>query len=175
MVKTMTNPMKNPITDEMVEDPQAYVDSLAESYRTVRTEIYQAGQDEAEIIAAMDNLAGESDKELGTFTLKGVVNDATGKQTVIKLERRQNISYPREKGAEHPLRKLMNVFDQILSRIVNVDYKERGAKIQRLIDRVAEGGPHTEEEGMLVAELIKVRVTKAGKPSIEIAEKKVDG
>ena len=143
---------------------ETYVQALADEYVRIKKEMFTLSQQEKEVISAVESEIDESNTDK-TVTLEGESDN-------IKVERRENISYPRERGETHPLRLLMSIFDEILEDKVNVTYEESGNKIGELMDRVVKGKPHTEEEGLLAAELEKVRVVKRGKPGISIVSRK---
>lgn len=95
-----------------------------------------------------------------------------GKEHKAKLNRRVNVSYPRPKGADHPLADLLEDFSDILANKVRIELKESGAKIENLLDKYPNISEDTlEDEVMTVEELLvlklqKSRAVSVGKPSV---------
>jgi len=142
-----------------------YIQALIDEYVAVKKELYTVQQKEKDLIKFMvAEIDGENDAAK-TITLKGVKDN-------LKIERRHNVSYPKDKNEEHPLRKLLEVYDDLLGSKLRVVYEESGGEVSDLIARVERGLPHTEEERMLVEELKKVRSVKEGKPGISVVERR---
>lgn len=155
--------MQNPLTEKEYETKQEYVESLAESYRKLAKQKYQQAQQEAELIKAIDEAAGQGDVVKGKITLAGMKHD-------IVLTRKVNVSYPRPRGAEHPLRQLLGDFEE-LAPLISVDYKERGTQVEKLLVKMRVGEISDEIMLQLAQALAKVRQEKPGKPGIEVKEK----
>lgn len=154
---------RNPVTDKEFTSHAEYVESLIESYKKVSKELNWAKTDEEKLVEALDKAAGETDRH------KGLVK-AEGTTQLAKVTRKQNVSYPKERGAEHPLRALMRKYPQ-LGEMVKAEYSEKGAAIADLIDRMHQHALTDPEDIALVDELLKVRTLKDGKPGIEIKDK----
>jgi hypothetical protein len=157
--------MKNPITlREFAEGEEAeYAQSLIDSWAHVQKEKYQTGEDEKLLLASLDLLAGEPEVKKGTLKIFGETH-------IAKITRKINANYPRERGAEHPLRKLLGTFEK-LANMISVEYKEKGSQIQALMDRLATGDLKLDDDAEIAEALATVRTEKAGKPSVAIQER----
>ena len=158
----ISGPFVHPVTGDTCDDRAEHCQGCIDTYK----ELLQTA---ATIHAQMDSLFSELLQHAETPDLdkpkKQVVNGVTDK---VLLEKRFNASYPRERGADHPLRQLLEVFPTLTS-MVNVDYKESGSKVEKLI-RAYEAGelkPNS-KEAILAEALEKVRESKEGKPKFEI-------
>jgi len=134
-----------------------YVDALITAWHKVQVRKHQVANAEAVVAAALDEAAGEQQVQVGAVRLHGTAE-------MVKVMRRQNVKYEKERGARHPLSVLMNRYSALLP-LVRVDYAESGEKLRKLLEKVS-AGQGTEEEAELAAELEKVRVTTPGKPGI---------
>jgi hypothetical protein len=155
--------MKNPITDQVYEDPHEFVESLIDSYMTNRRSKHQVDVDELEILSCLNKAAGFSEEVVGKFEAVGISQKAV-------VERKLNTTYEKERGDPHPLRKLLALFESLLEGKIRVDYKESGKKIQDFINRVSKSGVGSEEEMDLLEALQKVRRQTQGKPGITIKD-----
>lgn len=158
----------HPITSEEFADRPAYIQSLADSYAKAKKELYQWGQDEAKLVQALNDVVSEEVPALehGKHTLQGVTDE-------VVVQRKLNATYPKDKGADHPLRQLLPKFDD-LGNMIRIDYKESGNKIQGLVDRYYARDLRPNDNPDLAEELAKLRQTKAGKPTITIERKATD-
>jgi len=153
----------NPLTGDEYQDALEYVDALIAAWHKVQVRKHQVANAEAAVIAALDEAAGEQQTQTGVVRLHGTAE-------VVKLTRRQNVRYEKERGARHPLSVLMNRYSALLP-LVRVDYAESGEKLRKLLEKVS-AGQGTEEEAELAAELEKVRVTTPGKPGVSTEPRK---
>jgi hypothetical protein len=156
--------VKNPITGVEYETEQELIDSLAESYQKLKKDAFDLAQDEADILKVLDELAGQPKVTRGKIKLEGV-------QSVIRVERRENVSYPRDRGVEHPLRHLLTTFQAILAPMIAVEYKESGSAIEKLLQRAEHPGACSEFEQSLADALRSVREVKPGKIGVEVKSK----
>ena len=147
--------MKNPITGVEYQLEKKFVDSLAVSYLDLIREQAGINMDIQDVLTIIEDLAG-LDK------LKGIVN-VMGEKMGFKFTRKQNISYPRERGEEHPLKILMEEFTG-LEEMVKLEYKEKGVSIENLIKN--------QPELKSVIALKKVRVVNQGKSGVEVVDVK---
>jgi len=156
---------QNPVTKEEFDTKEAYVQSLIDSYQKAKREQYNWSEDEGKCLEALDAEVSLVDPNLK----KGRVKLAGTTQS-ITVERKLNASYPKDRGAEHPLRKLMPQFDE-LGKLVNVEYKEKGAQIQGLLDRLRDGKLRPDDNEELARALLEVRIEKPAKVSIKVEDR----
>lgn len=157
--------MKNPITEQEYTDSSEYVQSLINSYQEIERQQYQIGLDEKAILNALDEAAGMPNEVKGSFTVMGV------NQKVI-VKRSQNAKYIKDRGDTHPLRKLLDLYDDLLQPMIKVDYGEKGSEIEKFCERMAREGTGSETERELYNEILKVRVKTPAKLSVEVKELK---
>jgi len=155
---------RNPVTDKEFDSESEYVESLIESYKKVSKELNWAKTDEEKLVEALNESAGQTDKKKGLVRVEGTAQ-------VAKVTRKQNVGYEKERGAEHPLRKLLKKYPS-LGDMVKVEYSEKGSAIADLIDRMHQHALVDPDDIALVDEILKVRVLKDGKPGIAIEDKK---
>jgi len=155
--------LTNPLTGARFDLTEDYVESLIESLKTVRVEQARANHREATILTAMNDLVGEPDKTRGTL-------QADGRTHCIKVTRRENIKYAKERGAVHPLKLLLDG-NPDLEKMVRIDYSESGAKVRTFLENAdklpAEGN---ERIKAIAAEIRQTRIVTAGKVGIEIKD-----
>ena len=150
--------MKNPVTDQEYDNERAFVESIIDSYEANRIAAHNITVDENLLIQTLVDIIGETAES--STTLQG-----QSKEVIVK--KRVNVSYPKDRSEEHPLRKLLREHGSLLSEMIRVDYKESGAKIQKFMDRIiAKGGDP--EEVSLFNELTEHRVKNIGKPELKI-------
>jgi len=153
----------NPVTKEEFTSQEALVDSLAKTYVKTKKQMNDLVQDETDLVNLMNELV-LSTKTKGTVPLPG-------KMHMIKLVRKLNASYPRESGEEHPLRALLSVHTKLLGHMIAIEYKESGSKVDALLKLVDAGGG-SDEEKALAAAISASRITKSGKPGVQISDMK---
>ncbi len=156
----------NPVTNEEFDEIEPYVQSLVACYQKAKQEQYKWGQNESKVLNAWNTLADEIQPDLkkGKITL-------TGTASLVVVEKKVNASYPKDRGAEHPLRKLLPQHDAALRPMVKVDYKESGAQIQGLVDRCRAGKLRPDDNEELARALLEVRIEKPGKIGIKIEDR----
>lgn len=158
----INGPFVHPISGDAMVDRRQHCQSCINTYKELL-------QTQASIGAQLDKLFEELLRHAETpdqqKPKKQVVNGTTDR---VELEKRYNASYPRERGADHPLRQLLEVFPT-LTAMVNVDYKESGSKVEKLMAQYDAGElkPNT-KEAILAEALAKVRESKEGKPKFQI-------
>jgi hypothetical protein len=157
----MTEQLKNPVTDAEFKSFGEYIDSLTKSWQDLQIQQYQLDQSKAAILAVAVNAAKEAspDTVRGSVKLEGVV-------TQLKVVFKQSASYPRERGAVHPLRLLAQDFPE-LEDMIRVDIEESGSKIEKFLER----GDYDDHERELAEKLRDIRIVKDGKPSLEAVNK----
>jgi len=159
--------LMNPITEQTFEseNEEEYVESLIESYKDVKKKLYQLGQNESTLVGLFDGVAGEP------YTLRGtlVIN---GTKQRVKVVRKLNAKYAKQRGEEHPLRTLLPKFDK-LGGMIRLDYKESGSAIQALLDRLESGKLQLDDDEELAKALQAVRDVTAAKPSV-VVEDRID-
>lgn len=158
----------NPVTKEKFDELESYVQSLIVTYQKAKQQLYKWKQDEDGVIAALDELVSDVEPTL----TKGKVT-LTGMMETVTVERKVNASYPKDRGAEHPIRKLLPEFDASLAGMVKMEYKEAGAQIQDLLDRFRHKKLRPNDNEELARALLAVRTEKPGKPGIQI-EARID-
>ena len=155
--------MENPITGEKFKDQETCVQSLLDSLREVKIKQFQAGEAETKLLAALDVMAGEPTKTKGTLKLKGLTHEAT-------ITRRENVSYPKPRGEDHPLEVILDSnLGSLLKPMVRVKFEESGQKIAKFLENAKEYEDGLNEQ-LLVTELEAVRSVAASKIAIEIKE-----
>lgn len=158
----MTEVYKNEVTNEEHDSPQERVEAVLARLLHIKQEMWVWSKAEKECLEYLNNLAQHPEVTKGTVTLDGTKQRA-------KITRRVNVSYPKPRGEEHPLRKLMTEYPS-LGDMIRVDYKESGTKIEKLIDRVFSEKASPGDDIELATALKEVRVIKAGKPSIVVED-----
>lgn len=153
----------NPLTGAEFEDAVEYVDSLIASWHKLQLRKHQVAQADAALTEALDDAAGQRNVTKGLVKISGSLD-------TVKVTRKRNVKYEKERGARHPLAVLIQRYP-VLVPLIKVDYGESGEKVQALLDRVA-AGQGTDEEAEVAKELQKTRVTTPGKPGIELEARK---
>ena len=167
---------KNPVSEAEFTDSQEYTQSLIETYLRLEKDLWNANNELAEIIECLNEVAGEEEKQTGMVKAHGVKETA-------KLTRRVNVSYPKEREEEHPLKVAMNEYG--IDEMVSIVYQEKSkiAKLCRLFEDNSTDGVLNDnvdvvrtfgsvEEFNAARYLYGRRLVKAGKPKIEIVDKK---
>jgi len=154
----------NPITEITYTDKEMYIRSLIDSYLKIKIDQHNSNRLELLLVDAFTELATlvAPDVRKGKTVLMG------GDKTV-EIERKLNANYPKQRGAEHPLRKLMGMYDD-LGKMVRVEYKESGKQIQELVDRFRAGTLKPTDNADLAQSLLKIREEKQAKPTIKIKD-----
>lgn len=158
-----TNPDKytNPITGEAYSQRNEYVESLVEELVKLEKLKFQIGEIDEKLFDSIKTLAGN----------KKCVLDGTTR--CLKVTPRENVSYEKERGGEHPLRTLLGQYEVLLRNGVRAEYKEAGSVIEDLLAKHRDPSETlTEEELELVAKLEAVRKVKFGKPAVEVKDLK---
>lgn len=155
---------KNPITEEVLQSEEEFIQSIIDSYTKILIARHNLDQDEKEIIDVFHQLTGD---EKGSITFKGVEDS-------IRVKNRFYESYPKERNEEHPLAILMERYPIEMEEFVSVSYKERFAKVEKLLadyrnDRL------TGSKKKIADLMFKRRVVKQGKPEIEVKGGKGNG
>lgn len=149
----------------LLSKPRTELDRLALEYHSLKKRMAELSEKESEIVERLATLADEhlaskgQEKKEGTITLKGENWD-------VKVQKRINIRYPKERGAAHPLVEAVVKFNE-LNDMVNISASERGKDIQKMMDRVSTEGPQNDMEAHLAA----IREETQGKPGITVIEK----
>ena len=148
---------QNPLTTTFHSDQKRYVESLITSLVQVKKDLYTVEREEATLIDAILALTPEGK---GSHKIKGV-------DRYLKVKRRTNVSYPKQKGEPHPLEVLCIQYPA-LREIVRVSYAESGNAIQRFLD--ADPNELKPGDALLAIELCRCRETKEGKPEIGVGD-----
>ncbi len=156
---------QHPITAKKFESREEYVQALIESYIRIKQNKFQLASDETAVVEAMDKMAEAMEPGLSRGTIK-----IDGVTQVVKVGRKVNIKYKKARREEHPLRKLLTVFPELIP-MIRVAYEESGSAIQALMDRHAKGDYRLDDDSELATELAKVRVTTPAKPTISVEDR----
>lgn len=163
--KVPAHMLRNPVTGEIFQKEENYVQSLIDTYLEASQERIRQQATETQIVAAFNELAhAKFGKALrGSYQIDGRSNR-------VDITIRHNVTYKRNRGEDHPLRVLLKEFDKALGDLIKIDYEESGSKIEKLIERVKSGNVGPDDDPELVRRLLEVRVEKEGKPSIKIED-----
>ena len=137
------------------------IQQLIDDYQKATIDKFRAEEAEKQAIKAIEmHVEGFRDKN---FSLVGT-------EAVMKIRSRQSVTYPRSRGSQHPLEKIMEDHKDLES-LVRISYAESGSKIAKLLDQYEQPGHGglTQEQILLAEDLLKHRQTKPAKPNIEIA------
>jgi hypothetical protein len=156
---------KNPITEETFDDREKYVESLIKVFVKYKTKAYEHDQCLNTLVEAFNTVAEALEPGLKKGTIV-----VPGQSKTVKVTRKTNVTYSRSRGEQHPLRRLMEHFDE-LGALVKVDYKESGSALQALMDRHVAGEYRLDDDVELAMELAKVRIEKPAKPAIAIEDR----
>ena len=136
------------------------VQHLIGEYMNVQREKYQVAQAEDAIIS---EIVGLSD---GKGTLQGVTDS-------LKITPRENVTYAKSENGEPGLKHLAVEHPLLESAdLVRVDYKEKGSRISKLLDRYCNqtGAKITDNERRLAEALLALRIVNQGKPQIAVKD-----
>ena len=151
--------MLNPVTLEEFDDLDTLRVSLLQSYATVLADEARVKEGKALLVQAIVANSDEVDDAKMTFG------------DLIKIKRRFNASYPRERGSQHPLRTLLETFGEDLLELVSIDYKEGGAGIGKLIAKLEAGKlDKNSKEFLMASALNEARQVNEGTPELTITE-----
>lgn len=157
----------NPVTNEEFRDKEQYVESLCREYKSARAMIFAASINSDKVLACLEEEAYLIDPiRVGAVVVEGTKLNA-------KVTFKENVTYAKSRGDDHPLLKIVRVHDD-LGVMVRIEYKEKGSAIGDLIDRYKSGRLLKTDNAELAGALVEVRTIKKGKSSIEI-KGKVDG
>lgn len=165
--------LRNPVTGEISESQDDYVDDLVEIYYKLKREEHQVREEIRIITDIFEEMAdATSDKKLGRISILGSTFS-------VNVNKKQNVTYPRLRGADHPLKVLMQEFPEI-EGMVRTEYKESGTKIQKLLDAYPDLPEDKSELGAIdctndrklqvAVSLSEVREVNPAKSGIEIKE-----
>lgn len=122
-------------------------------------------REKARLAAQEEKMLTEIETAIGPDPGKGTVT-IEGEELQVKVRRRQNVTYDKERGAPHPLIALIKRFP-FLAKKCTIDVKEKGSQIEKLL--AAEDLKGAEKEAC--NEIQKLRLVKPGKSGIEIIKK----
>lgn len=152
---------KNLITGVEYNTANELVDSLAAEFAELLKKEAEIDLSKAEYVSAIDALAGNPSKTKGTITVDGT-------EYVFKVERRENVSYPRDRGQENPLADLVRKYD-LLGSMISIEIKEKGSEIEKLLAKYnSEPEELTVEQREVAAALTKIRQVKQGTPGVKV-------
>jgi hypothetical protein len=151
---TWTNPLTR--TEYVTEDE--FVDSLADSWRDIQIRKSELNVKEDAIREVLESMVDPSIAK-GTTTLNGSFFN-------VKLIRKLNVSYPRNRGEEHPLIRLSKTFP-LLKKMIRLTAEERGSSIDDLLSSKTP----TPEQEVLCREIAQLRTVKKGKSGIVVTER----
>ena len=137
----------------------AKVEAFIRAWAAATTEAFQANERATAALLALDEMAGEPDKQTGTLVLEGT-------EHVAKIERKVNVTYPRPRGQEHPLKALMEKYPALVP-LVKIEYDESGQKIAKLLADY-KAGSLSQEALAMAAAVSAARQVKPGKPGIKV-------
>lgn len=144
----------NPISNEEFDTKEELVESLSEEYCKVKAALFSATNREKQVLTLLDELAGMPEITKGKVTLQG-------KTVAVTLTRKENVSYPKDRGGEHPLRAILGQFPE-LGSMIRVSYAESGSKIAKLLEE--------EPESPLAQIISEARKTTSGKLGVQIQD-----
>ena len=151
---------ENPLTQMKYEKKEEFIESLADSWRKLEGEKYAIELDIKKIQDLILELVG---------TGKSASN-LSGLYQVVSVTNRFNVSYPSDRGEDHPLKKLLRDHPQI-EDMIRLEYMEAGNKIEKLLEAYRDG-KLGKEYHEVASQLDRVRTVKLGKPKIVIKDKK---
>jgi len=157
-----TNELGEPLIYNSQEE---YVEALCKAYIKTKKELWQWGEDERAVVSALTELAKE---ERPNVSRGSVVLDGTEHQVTVELK--TNATYKKERGKDHPLRKLLQQFDE-LGELVRMEWKESGSSIQHLMDRLSAGTLEPSDNEELAKALAEVRQEKPAKSGIKVEDR----
>ena len=156
--------LKNPVSEKIFDTREALVDDLCKAWNKLAKWRFELQQEEELLLSKMNEVCGETDKT------KGVVK-AFGDEFELKLTRRENNKYEKERGADHPLLVLSRTFAQA-KEFFALDIRERGGEVDQFLENVDSGLLNTPEAKMLAEQIKKVRSKSPGKPEVEVKVRK---
>jgi len=156
--------LKNPVSEKTFDTREALVDDLCKAWNKLARWKFELANEEEALLAKMNEVCGETDKT------KGVVK-AFGEEFELKLTRRENNKYEKERGAEHPLLVLSKTF-AMAKEFFATDVRERGGEVDQFLENVEKGLLNTPEAKMLAEQILKVRSKSPGKPEVEVKVRK---
>jgi hypothetical protein len=132
------------------------IDVLAEQYVQVVRALHELQEIEKSLVEQLDEKAGDEQKT------RGVVH-AEGEKFKVEVERRVNVTYPKDRGEEHPIKMLIDSFPNLTDLFsVTTQYKESGSAL----DKAIVAGKLTEDQVQAIGQF---RVVKKGKPKITVS------
>ena len=154
----------NPITSEVFVNREDFVDSLANSLNQLTIEKNQVALDEEDLLKALHKVCEMSD-DVGEVDV-----DLVGKQNLIKVSRGVNSTYPKERGQEHPLDKLIEKHPFLKQYVVH-DPREKGSELDKFIAN----SEHDSRENVQNArkDLLEKRVQKNQKIKVTVVVRPV--
>lgn len=95
------------------------------------------------------------------------VHHLHGDRFVLKITPKKNVSYPRPRGAQHPLEKLLQE-NPHLEQMVRISYDEKGKTIQKFLDDVRQGKITDQNLVDLAKKIEDAREVKWGTPTVSV-------
>jgi len=141
------------------------IQKLIDEYKQFQVDRYRLGLEEARILEAIDKLSENGPCD-GSITIDGIADS-------IKVNRRHNVRYDKERGAPHPLIAYREQFPEI-EAATNLDVKESGKKKAKLVfgTIVPQDAEQRSELDVAILEIRKIRLNSPGKLSLEIKDNK---
>lgn len=145
------------MTVENKEEMQEKVTELADKLTELEIAKFRLESKETKLIAEIVDLFKSAEKYPEH---PGQCKSLDDGNVQLKLTRRQNVRYQKERGEDHPLKKLIENYPH-LKKVVRISYSEAGKKFMEAI---------TSEEYGTANAILQNRLVSEGKPKIELKE-----